>query len=629
LKNVARLALVCAAAAAAAWAGDRLAAQSVPRERPVPGSVFTRVPLVCGTDARVNLQRFRPLALEPMVDGQPLSFEQSPPLLSPDYTGDFGLRRFLVVGDFATVQFRRADVDDPNHIETWQRTTTTTIGSRVISIFEPAWHDSDLGALLQHRSVGYDNPEVYWGSYLVPGVANAERPVWLRMTFSGVPSSPVRRISDTVQFASNVVNIVVPDFEDSRVTAGAQQYNFASAARVFYQSFADQYESVAFVPVASALGEFSAFHGIVKNTVTGLGMATGDQSSVYGSGGTLQGIELYGAGHLAQNAASTHEFAHQWGDTFDWAKIAGITTAGHEPGGHAPLWWAGETLLGAVLAGDRRVTQNGTGFQIERTPSPIHYHPIELYSMGLIGRDQVPDLTVFKDQGQFSTTSTSRPDPGAPVQGDSTIVKIGDIIREHGVRAGPVPGDWRRATVVVSRAGLISQAEMDYWNFFAQRIGDRNHTGVLSVEGFGSPFSATRGRVSLSTAIQPKSGGALPETLPIDYPDIGPRDLRGVTLTGPLPTHFSTGQTTTVAGHVTATDAVDFNQALMFFQPFDSSSSDAAVRSAGTVSRSGDFSFTVRFTDAQKGRYYVGIVLFWPNSGPQFARTYLTPIVVE
>ena len=143
------------------------------------------------------------------------------------------------------------------------------------------------------------------------------------------------------------------------------------------------------------------------------------------------------------------------------------------------------------------------------------------------------------------------------------VVKIDDIIREHGARTGPVPGNWRRATVVVSRDGLISQGEMDYWNFFAQRVGDRNHTGVLSVDGFGSPFSATGGRVSLSTAIQPTRGAALPETLAIDFPDIGPRDLRGVTLTAPLPTHFATGQTTTVAGHVTATDAVDFNQALM------------------------------------------------------------------
>ncbi len=64
---------------------------------------------------------------------------------------------------------------------------------------------------------------------------------------------------------------------------------------------------------------------------------------------------------------------------------------------------------------------------------------------------------------------------------------------------------------------------MDYWNVFAQRIGDRNHTGVLSVEGFGSPFRATSGRVEFSTAIQPASGAALPQILAIDNPAIGPR----------------------------------------------------------------------------------------------------------
>ena len=328
MKHVARLALVCAAAAAAA-----VEDVGSPRRAYRANGLFrTRSSRGCRSSAAPTrgaiFSGSGRSALEPMVDGQPLSFEQSPPLLSPDYTGDFGLRRFLVVGDFATVQFHRADVDDPTHIETWQRTTTTTIGSRVVSVFDPVWHDSDLGTVLQHCSVGYDNPEVYWGSFIVPGGANVERPVWLRMTFSSVPASPVRRVSDQVQFASNVVNIVVPDFEDSRVTAGVQQYNSAQRPGCSTSRSPTNTRASRSSPVASALGDFSAFHGNVKNAVTGVGMTTVDQTSVYGSGGTLQGVELFGASYLAVNAASTHEFAHQWGDKFNWAKIAGITTGG-------------------------------------------------------------------------------------------------------------------------------------------------------------------------------------------------------------------------------------------------------------------------------------------------------------
>jgi hypothetical protein len=592
------------------------------------GAAVTPPPIECSTTRDRDLHGLRPAALSiGVADGEPLSFEQSPPVLTPDFTGTIQLRRFMVVGDIATIQFRRIDPDNAEgQIETWERSTTTTIGGRLVSIFEPSWPDAQLAALLRRYVIGFDYPELYVGSVIV--AAGVERQVRLRVGFSSLPLSPVQRISDRVQYASNVVNLVVPDFEDTRVAGGLSEFNFETATRLFYQSFPDDYDSIAIIPAASAMGEFGAFHRNVRNAVSGVGIRLFNQGLQYGSAARLQGIELFGSARGLVNSTVTHEFAHQWGDDFNWSRLAGVSRAGHQPTAHAPLWWAGETMIGAVLTGDRRVRQNGGAFEIERTSAPIRYHPIELYSMGLIGREDVPDVSIFDNQGQFSATTVSRPDVGTVVEGETHVVHIDDIIREHGGRSGPVPGNWRRATVVVSREALLTQGEMDYWNFFAQRIGDRNRTGVLSIEGFASPFVATDGRVSVSTSITPLTGPSLPETFDIESPAIGRRDLRGMELLNPAPTRYRAGETVSIAGRVTAAEPVDFNQVLLRFTKYGGTP-DEAFRFSGAVSRNGDFTVTVRFTSAQTGRYILAAFLFWPNAGTQFARTILTPIVVE
>jgi hypothetical protein len=53
------------------------------------------------------------------------------------------------------------------------------------------------------------------------------------------------------------------------------------------------------------------------------------------------------------------------------------------------------------------------------------------------------------------------------------------------------------------------------------------------------------------------------------------------------------------------------------------------VRFSATVSRSKDFTITLRFTESQRGQYYLGVTLFWPGSGSQYSRSYLSTVTVE
>src|SRR5262249_61798956 len=117
--------------------------------------------------------------------------------------------------------------------------------------------------------------------------------------------------------------------------------------------------------------------------------------------------------------------AHQWLSHFDWQRIAGISRAGHSPAGHSPLWTGGETLIGAVLYGDRRGTGSAT-YTIERTPAPVDFHPLELYAMGLVPSTDVPDFAGFADQGQVGTENSASPGPGTSVVGGTPPRPLAD-----------------------------------------------------------------------------------------------------------------------------------------------------------------------------------------------------------
>jgi len=592
---------------------------SLPGDTPDP-------PIRCGTTTQRNLMGIQPEAVPGgLPDGEPLFFDQDPPLVFADHVGPIILRGFSVIGDFASVQFLRDDSDRPEgRTETWHRINSRSINGQLISIFEPSWPDTELATSLEHRTFGFDRPFLYWGAYQIPGSTDV-RNVYLRMGLTGIPSSRVTQINDRVQYSSSVVNLVVPGFGDSRIY-GSKTFELSQASLLFYQHFSDTYDVLGFTPQSTIVADYGAFHQNVRNGVSGLNLPVFDNSNAYGSAGILKGAELYAGSTAARYEDTNHEMAHQWGSHFDWTRIAGIARAGWNPSSHAPLWTGGETLIGAVLTGDRRGRTMSNSYQIEVTPAPTRYHPIEKYSMGVIGPEQVPDFAVFLEQDQFDPDSSASPASGVKVKGDVRQVVISDVIREHGPRSGPGFSEWRRAAVLVSRDRLATQREMDYWNFFAQRLGDRNRTARPTRLGFGSFRQATDNAMTLSTAIRPIGTSALPEELDVDTPVFGPTDWRGVTFSQPVPSRFSVDQVTTLSGRVTALDPVDFNSIGITFSKVDGSE---PVRFYGDVRRSGDFTVSIRFAVSQRGQYAAGVALFWPGSGSQFSRTYLSTVTVE
>jgi len=588
----------------------------------LPGNRVER-PLPCGTEVERD-RRTQAIAPNGLADGEPLFFDQDPPVIRPDYTGPITLKRFNVVGDYATVQFLRYDRDLPDGVlETWPRVTSRSVSGQIISIFEPTWTSAQFGKALGTYRVGHDQPDLSWGVFKVPG-SSSEHPLRLRIGFAGIPASRVVKINDQVQYASSVVNLVVPNFGDARVGGGSHAFEFEAATRLFYEHFADSYEVLAIQPASTTFGGFGAFHQNVANAVRGLNLSLFNRADAYGSGGTLQGVDLYALSNAARYQDTNHEMSHQWGSNFDWTRIAGVTRGGHEPNAHSPLWTGGETLIGAVLYPDRRVHDTPAGLAIERTPAPSRYHPIELYAMGAIGAEQVPPFDVMENQSQFGD-STASPDVATHVEGGVRHVTIDDVVREHGARVGPTFKTWRRGLIYVSRDRLATASEMDFWNFYAQRLADRDGTNAPTYDGYGSFRRATQERMSLTTAIRPRTSETVAETLDTSSPVFGPADLRDLFFTAPVPTRLHVGESIVLRGRVTAQDAVDFDDIAFILYRADG----GKLRFDGDVNRTRDFAVALRFRESDRGQYSMGAFLFWPNSGSQFPRATLSTFTVE
>ena len=615
--------------------------------RGAPAPVLSDVPpLRCGTPTVIARQvraGFVPLSLVALAgmaeadvdmglpDGSPLWFSQSPRLIRADHPGGLTFENFLVAGDIEALDFSRWSVAaEENLSETWTRTGTSAIDGHLVSVFSPSWTHDELWDTLAWAPRGVDTPQAFWGTLRIPRAGDNEGEdefgIWLEVAPLNLPEARVEQIDDSVQYASHVVNLVIEDFGDARLGTDNYGFDLNAVTRQFYEHFDDTYDSIAVVAADNhIIPEFAGFHLNVQNGISGLGdLAIFDNSSAYGSSGVLRSVEFYRDGGFTRSDLSHHEIGHQWVDYWEWSGVAGgVERGGSNPDSHFPLLFPGGTLVGGVLDENRRVARVGDGdndtlsYAIEGTPAPWLYHPTTLYRMGLIGPEAVPELVVFENQKQFGD-SKAVPEWGTVVEGGSRGVHINEIMARHGPRGGPVEGSsWRRATVVVSRDGLLSPAEMSYWNFYAARHAATE--GTTTFDGTGSFFEATGDRVRLETEVTPKMGriSNLPRPEVSDM-SIDPREFREVELNASVPRSVTAGQQLTVAGRITTTEIDDITHVCSMWERARQDLDEADDAREGEEARIVDVcddsvaggQFRIPFTFSKAGRYRLGLY-FW------------------
>jgi hypothetical protein len=578
----------------------------------------------CGTGRELLRQLGLVRTLAPVLPGHPLSYHQDPPILVPHHAGAVTLRALTMAGDVTTVRFKPAF--DGSDIETWNRTSVSQINGRMVSVFDLSWPASVVDKVLVGKHWGWDQLGVRWGELLAEGLEPGNgRNVYVRMSPSSLPQVQIWRPATDVQYSSHVVNLVIPGFGDG-VIDDDHAFNLQAVTSKFYQYFADSYDSLAVVPEQTFFVSYGGFHRNVQNAVQGIGLGVFDTSLSYGSASRrLRSVEVFNSYFGTSHTVSAHEIGHQWGAYIDWSRLNGLVRAGHDPMSHDPLWASGETLIGAVLSPFRRVAPGATGWEIQQTLAPIRFHPYTLYAMGLIPKEAVPEIMLFDQQDQFDPLSSSTPEAGKPVVGPSRTATVYNVVGMLGERIGPVDRQWRRATIVVTRDRPLSDLEMSYWTFAVRRLEDPSGAGVTGYDGSASFDVATNRGIDLQTDVRPLSGAVAIDPFEVDYPPFNRTDWRDVVFDNVVPSHYRVGDRIRWSGEVRARDRSDFTRIMIRFWK---GSTETSIRVSGTVSRDA-FSIETQFEPSQAGVYLMEVFLFWPDSGPQYSRAALSPVVIH
>lgn len=610
------------------------------RESTVLPPAADRLPSMAGPSVRsAHVSRARRVeAVAALSDLSPLSYQQFPPILHPGATGS--IRLVLdVVGDVPEVVFRRnVPSSATGHVEElWSRLTTRSVAGRLVSIFEQTYPGTILSDLLVYPH-GHDFPQVPLGRLDDPGGSGETATVWLRIASTGLPGSTVRLITPseggtaTVQYASHAVNLVLPGFDDARIESAGDGYALEAAAQAFYRDFADKYQSLAFVPHRMPLAPFDTFNRTVWSDLEGIGMPFADDRAAFG-GTALRAVQVLPAGFLGHQATLLHQLAHHWGDRMNLGTIAGIAPAGDDPDRHTPLLYPGATLVGGVLDGTRQVERVVTGdgverFEIARPTAPVRFHPLQLYRMGFLDPAEAPDITVFAEQAQFASQRVSAPAVGTAVAGARQAVSINAILAAFGTRGGPVFTEWNQAVVIVSDT-LLSQEEMDYYNFYAQRAAAS--TGTRAYDGFGSFFEATGGRASLQTTILTRDADTHPAiTQALDVGDVafGTGDWRGLMFDEPIPGRLLTSTTLTLRGNIDPEVLPGSYQFLIIrASRFGDAPGDAIT--VQTAVRGGRFVISLRFPADGAGAYAIDAFVFVDGEARPIPTSVITPLFVD
>ena len=159
--------------------------------------------------------------------------------------------------------------------------------------------------------------------------------------------------------------------------------------------------------------------------------------------------------------------------------------------------------------------------------------------------------------------------------------------------------EWRRGTVVVSEGGLLTQAEMDYWNFFAKRVGEPFHT--MGSPGYPSFYESLDGRMRLRTDVAPKDHPALAWAEPTALRDYAPTAWRGVVFDAPVPSWFLPHEPYTFQGEV-VDDAYDRIEICLWRQGSYAECQQARLPAGGR--------FSVPHTFGEAGDYRVSVYLY-------------------
>lgn len=326
------------------------------------------------------------------------------------------------------------------------------------------------------------------------GGASTQHNLLINVRDATVPLVNTITIASGIQATDRVVNIRYDD-----LVAGNELP--PALLRRFYENFPDDYTFAAVIPHVMTLQD-PLFHP-VRNSIRGLGIPLFDNGSTFGSPARLEGVITYATDVLYDPAETNnlHELGHRW---LNYATLPSLASG--RP--HWPLSTLAAGIMGLNGNQDQRLpfpftlTRQGTdSYLVQIAEVRRTFNDLELYYMGLLPADSVQAHIVFLDQNQATQLRQN-----GVLTGPLDTVTVAKIVARDGARVpASGPRQFKLATIVLSRNGLLSRSEMSFFEHMAAR-GEATsalafNTGVTAGETL--PFlPATGGRASLITRLQ-------------------------------------------------------------------------------------------------------------------------------
>jgi hypothetical protein len=471
----------------------------------------------CGTSSGARF--LQTVAAEATLPpGTLLQVLQEPPAVPADYQGTIRYE-LAVAGDFESIGFEVQTFTELTTYSAERSDSFVNSEGNVISLFAfegtldqwlvlPWSWDLDLTSPLVFSELLYIGPDV------------SPRPIFMPLTLlpRKVPRSKVTRRGARLQYASNLVNIAMPDL---------------------YSHQLDNPGSLGFVEneiadfVRGELGDFEYDElgiGLWQNEMTNPGAF----HSAAQAGTIYPAYSVYTAAAFFQQGLWKHEIDHNWNFRYDLPRLVGWNAP--FDGFHSRGTVAPEPGLLCCSAYPIEKVKGRWRTQWIRDPHP--FHPLELFAMGLIDADDVPEMTVFKRQGLRDFA------PNEVMRGATRRLSVEQVIEEYGMPAAAAKDYWHALPVVVSEK-LLPKQTVSTLNFFLRRMEDPE--GKVP----GSFDAATGYRLDLRTSVQASELRVPKPPRNVSFPSIDKREIPGLVLTRALPGCIRPGETLVLQGRTT------------------------------------------------------------------------------
>ena len=328
-----------------------------------------------------------------------------------------------------------------------------------------------------------------------------------------VPIPPVWSPAPDVRRTTHAVGLVRP----LGGAFPAHTVDLAAASRRYHEIFADDREFLVFALPYNTAGAPGGSFGLVKNSVTGLGLPIVDASASYGSAGVLEGLLRIHWGNTRFSGTLNHEVLHRFAaylsPSLDLASVPGNNFNPQHWGAIERPSTGFATPVAYSGMFDHVAARTGGGFEgwLDGNVVDPFYNDLELYLMGLVGPQEVASPIQVLDDPSYQRDEV-RGDTRYSLYSSAGIrsVTMADVIAANGLRQpGPVEAPRAfRAALVVPYDRPLTDVELAYHDL-AMREWEKPSSAVLD----STFLMATGGRATMTTAIPHAAGETAPVRL--------------------------------------------------------------------------------------------------------------------